>query len=68
MNSDRLDITIDMILCMAIKDLALKDGISEEEARDKLMSSDAVSLIYDTSNQLWTEGPDALIRLYKEIG
>ena len=68
MNSDKLDFTIDLILSMAIKDFAWQEGIPEEEARDKLMSSTAVSLLYDTENKIWTEGSDALIRLYREIG
>ena len=68
MKSDRLDLTIDMIICMAIKDLAAEEGISEDEARNRIMSSKAVGDLYDESNEIWSDGPDAFLRLFKEIG
>lgn len=68
MTSDRIDITIDLVICMAIKDLAQELNISENEARDRIMASKTVELIFDQDNNIWTEGPDALVELYKEIG
>lgn len=68
MTSDRIDLTIDLIICMAIKDLARELNISENEARDRIMASKAVELIFDQDNNIWTEGPDALVELYKKIG
>lgn len=68
MTSDRIDLTIDLVICMAIKDLARELNISENEARDRIMASKAVELIFDQDNNVWTEGPDALVELYKEIG
>ena len=34
----------------------------------KIMSSKAVELLLDQKNELWTEGPDAFVKLYKEVG
>lgn len=68
MTSERIDLTIDLIICMAIKDLARELNISENEARDRIMASKAVELIFDQDNNIWTEGPDALVELYKKIG
>ena len=68
MKSDRINVSVDLLICMAIKDLAEELNISEQEARDKIMSSKAVELLLDQDNKLWTEGPDAFIRLFKEIG
>ena len=67
MSSDKLNFSVDLVLCMAIKDYSVEEGISEEEARNRIMSSEVVSLLYDTDNRLWTEGPDEIIRLYKEL-
>ena len=68
MKSDRIDLSVDLVICMAIKDLVEELHISEKEARNKIMSSKAVELLLDQKNELWTEGPDELVRLYKEIG
>lgn len=68
MTSERINLTVDLVICMAIKDLARELNISENEARDRIMASKAVELIFDQDNNVWTEGPDALVDLYKEIG
>lgn len=68
MKSDRIDLSVDLVICMAIKDLAEELHISEKEARNKIMSSKAVELLLDQKNELWTEGPDAFVKLYKEVG
>ena len=68
MKSPKIDFSIDLLICMAIKDLSAQEQISEAEARNRLLASRAVQLVYDPSNQLWTEGPDALLELYREIG
>lgn len=68
MTSERINLTVDLVICMAIKDLARELNISENEARDRIMASKAVELIFDQDNNVWTEGPDALVELYKEIG
>lgn len=69
MNSEkRINSTVDLIICDAIKDYAKEENISEGESRERLMSSKAVELFYDTSNGIWTQGPDELIRLYRKIG
>ena len=68
MKSDRIDFSVDLVICMAIRDLAEELHISEKEARNKIMSSKAVELLLNRETELWTEGPDAFIKLYKEIG
>ena len=68
MKSNKIDATVDMIICMATKDLSKEDKISEDEARNKIMSSKAIEILYDESNKLWTEGPDSFLKLYREIG
>lgn len=68
MKSDRIDLSVDLVICMAIKDLAEELHISEKEARNKIMSSKAVELLLDQKNELWAEGPDAFVKLYKEVG
>ena len=64
----RINGSIDEIICAAIQDYAKEMNISEDESRDKLLASKTVALVYDASNGIWTQGPDALIELFKEIG
>ena len=55
MTSERINLTVDLVICMAIKDLARELNISENEARDRIMASKAVELIFDQDNNVSAE-------------
>ena len=68
MKSDKLNLSIDMVISMAIRDFALQKKISEAESRNRIMSSNAVEVLYDPKSGLWAEGPDSFLNFYQQIG
>ena len=48
----------DLILTDAIMDMADEEGITLQEARNKIINSNAYAALYDFETGLWESGPD----------
>ncbi len=57
----------DLILTMAIQDMAKEENISIAQAREKLICSPAYDALYDFDTELWQEGPDAFRYYYGQL-
>ena len=67
MSSDKMNACADMILTNAIEDMAIEDNISIEEARDKILDSEACKCLYNFDSKLWMEGPDYFLDYYRLV-
>ena len=67
MSYDVMCACADMILTDAIEDLADTDNITQAEARNRLLESDAYQSLYDFDSGLWKEGPDYFLDYYKRL-
>lgn len=56
----------DLILTDAIMDMAEEDGITWQEARSKIINSNAYAALYDLETGLWGTGPDYFRDFYKK--
>lgn len=56
----------DLILTDAILDMAEEDGITWQEARSKIINSNAYTALYDLETGLWGNGPDYFRDFYKK--
>lgn len=56
----------DLILTDAIMDMAKEDGITWQEARSKIINSNAYTALYDLETGLWGNGPDYFRDFYKK--
>ena len=56
----------DLILTDAIMDMAEEDGITWQEARSKIINSNAYTALYDLETGLWGNGPDYFRDFYKK--
>lgn len=56
----------DLILTDAIMDMAEEDGITWQEARRKIINSNAYAALYDLETGLWGNGPDYFRDFYKK--
>lgn len=56
----------DLILTDAIMDMAEEDGITWQEARSKIINSNAYTALYDFETGLWGNGPDYFRDFYKK--
>ena len=56
----------DLILTDAIMDMAEEDGITWQEARSKIINSNAYAALYDLETGLWGNGPDYFRDFYKK--
>lgn len=56
----------DLILTDAIMDMAEEDGITQQEARSKIINSNAYTALYDLETGLWGNGPDYFRDFYKK--
>ena len=65
MTSEKMAACADMILADAIEDMALEEGITLEEARDRLLKSKSCECLYDFDSGLWMEGPDYFRYFYE---
>lgn len=55
----------DLILTDAIMDMADEEGITLQEARNKIINSNAYAALYDFETGLWETGPDYFRYFYK---
>ena len=67
MSSDKMNACADMVLTNAIEDMAMEENISIDEARNKLLDSDACKCLYDFDSKLWMEGSDYFLDFYRMI-
>lgn len=56
----------DLILTDAIMDMAEEEGITWQEARSKIINSNAYIALYDFETGLWGNGPDYFRDFYKK--
>lgn len=56
----------DLILTDAVMDMAEEDGITWQEARSKIINSNAYTALYDLETGLWGNGPDYFRDFYKK--
>lgn len=56
----------DLILTDAIMDMAEEDSITWQEARSKIINSNAYTALYDFETGLWGNGPDYFRDFYKK--
>lgn len=56
----------DLILTDAIMDMTGEDGITWQEARSKIINSNAYTALYDLETGLWGNGPDYFRDFYKK--
>lgn len=56
----------DLILTDAIMDMAEEEGITWQEARSKIINSNAYTALYDFETGLWGNGPDYFRDFYKK--
>lgn len=57
----------DLILTDAIMDMAEEEGIPWQEARRKIINSEAYTALYNFETGLWTNGPDYFRDYYNRI-
>ena len=56
-----------LLASFAIEDMAMEENISIDEARNKLLDSDACKCLYDFDSKLWMEGSDYFLDFYRMI-
>ena len=59
--------TADLLLVMAIEDMAKQDKISIAKARHKLITSKTYNSLYNFDTALWKEWPDYIRAYYDKI-
>ena len=64
---EKMNACADMILTDAIEDMADEDNISIEEARNKLLSSNAYKCLYNFDSGMWMEGSDYFLDYYRRF-
>ncbi|MDY4920087.1 MAG: hypothetical protein SO119_03315 [Phascolarctobacterium sp.] len=67
MSSDQKAFCADLILTDAIMDMAEEEGISYQEARNKIINSPAYEALYNYDTGLWENGPDYFRSFYKSV-
>lgn len=65
-NTEQKRFCADLILTDAIMDMAKEDGITWQEARSKIINSNAYTALYDFETGLWGNGPDYFRDFYKK--
>lgn len=65
-NTEQKRFCADLILTDAIMDMAEEDGITWQEARSKIINSNAYTALYDFETGLWGNGPDYFRDFYKK--
>lgn len=65
-NTEQKRFCADLILTDAIMDMAEEDGITWQEARSKIINSNAYTTLYDFETGLWGNGPDYFRDFYKK--
>lgn len=65
-NIEKKKFCADLILTDAIMDMAEEDGITWQEARSKIINSNAYTALYDLETGLWGNGPDYFRDFYKK--
>lgn len=57
---------IDLLVTMAVEELAGDLKVPPEELLPKFIASDTGKLLYDESSKLWWSGPSDLAEMYKK--
>lgn len=57
----------DLILTDAIMDMAEEEGIPWQEARRRIINSEAYTALYNFETGLWSNGPDYFRDYYSKI-
>lgn len=67
MNYDKMNACADMILTVAIEDLAEERQISFASARNIIIESGAYDVLYDFDSGLWMEGSDYFLDFVRKM-
>ena len=67
MSYDTMGICADMTIVNAIESMAMEEGLTIGEARDKILESDAYKCMLDFDSGLWKDGPDYFRGFLKQI-
>ena len=65
MNDETKRACADILFATAIEDLANRYSITADEARDRLIDSQAYEALYDLDTHLWADGPDYFLAFYE---
>ncbi len=63
---DRIDYTIDLLITMAVEEIAEETGRDSKEVLVDFILSKTGKALYDESTKLWCNGPSYLAEMYME--
>ncbi len=63
---DRINYTIDLLITMAVEEIAEETGRDSKEVLVDFILSKTGKALYDESTKLWCNGPSYLAEMYME--
>lgn len=63
---DRIDYTIDLLITMAVEEIAEETGRNSKDVLVDFILSKTGKALYDESTKLWCNGPSYLAEMYME--
>ncbi len=63
---DRIDYTIDLLITMAVEEIAEETGRDSKDVLVDFILSKTGKALYDESTKLWCNGPSYLAEMYME--
>ncbi len=63
---DRIDYTIDLLITMAVEEIAEETGRDSKDVLIDFILSKTGKALYDESTKLWCNGPSYLAEMYME--
>ena len=61
-----MDYTIDLLITMAVEEIAEETGKNSKEVLQDFLSSKTGKALYDENTKLWCNGPSYIAELYME--
>ena len=65
-SKERIDYTIDLLITMAVEEIAEDTGKSPKEILPEFYSSKTGKALYDEQTRLWCNGPSYIAELYMD--
>ena len=65
-SKDQIDFTIDVLIAMAVEEIAEDTGKKPKEVLSDFLVSKTGKLLCDEKTKLWCNGPSYLADMYKE--
>jgi len=63
---EKMDYTIDLLITMAVEEIAEETGKNSKEVLQDFLSSKTGKALYDENTKLWCNGPSYIAELYME--